>query len=127
MSKLPYINQVPKDEHDSASPETKRVSLYGWDVANAQKVRIAANPGGSLVGNSQSDEYNTNNIDTTTTTNTVYIGMTNASGAWYVKRINTSTKAFTHATITNNALVTTYTDAWSAITTLTYGRYEEAF
>lgn len=73
------------------------------------------------------NRFNTNNIDTTTTASTVYIGMADKDGAWYVKRINTSTLAFTHATVLNNPTVTTYSDAWAAIDTLTYGRYEEAF
>lgn len=40
MSRLPYNLETNKQEHDDASPRTKRVSMYGWDVENAQKTRL---------------------------------------------------------------------------------------
>lgn len=40
MSTLPSTNQTFKDEHDNAAPNTKRVSMYGWDSENSQKTRI---------------------------------------------------------------------------------------
>lgn len=48
MSKLPYVNQAAKDVHDSASPETTRVSLYGWDSVNSVKTRLTINEDGEL-------------------------------------------------------------------------------
>lgn len=35
-------------EHDQDGPETKKVSLYGWDVDNLQKVKLAVNSSGTL-------------------------------------------------------------------------------
>lgn len=43
---LPYVNQAIKDEHDSAGPSTKKVSLYGWDAENLQKVKLGADSDG---------------------------------------------------------------------------------
>lgn len=48
MSKLPYTDQTIKDEHDSVSPETKRVSLYGWNSDTMEKTRVAVNENGEL-------------------------------------------------------------------------------
>lgn len=49
MSKLPYNLETHKQEHDDATPRTKRVSLYGWDSANSQKTRIVVNPDGTPI------------------------------------------------------------------------------
>ena len=36
-------------EHDQDGPETKKVSLYGWDVDNLQKVKLVVNSSGSFL------------------------------------------------------------------------------
>jgi len=46
--KLTYISEAIKQPFDEASPETTKVSLYGWDSDNLQKVRFTLNPDGSL-------------------------------------------------------------------------------
>ncbi len=56
---------------------------------------------------------------------TSYFGYTRTNGEYMIKRL-TST-ALTYATITNNPLVLTYSDAWTNRATLTYQRYDEAF
>lgn len=35
-------------EHDEDSPETKKVSLYGWDAVNLRKTRISVNDDGTF-------------------------------------------------------------------------------
>lgn len=56
---------------------------------------------------------------------TSYFGYTNPSGDWMVKEITDTLVSY--ATVTNNGSVTTYTDAWTARASLTFGRIDEAF
>ncbi len=56
---------------------------------------------------------------------TSYYGNTNVSGAWMIKKVTGTLVSY--ATVTNNATVTSYTDAWTDRATLTYGRIDEAF
>jgi len=56
---------------------------------------------------------------------TAYYGNTNVSGAWMIKKVTDTLVSY--ATVTNNATVTSYTDAWTDKATLTYGRIDEAF
>ncbi len=56
---------------------------------------------------------------------TSYYGNTNVSGAWMVKKVTDTLVSY--ATVTNNATVTSYTDAWTDKALLTYGRIDEAF
>lgn len=88
------------------------------DLPTGTTISITQNP---------SDVYTTNDIDSASSTIT-YMGMEDKDGAWYIKKIDTSTgTVFLHATITNNSSVTTYSDAWTARATLTYGDYKNAF
>jgi hypothetical protein len=48
-----YVNKTIRDEHDYDEPRAKRVLVYGWDVNNLQKVRLAANSDGSLIMDSK--------------------------------------------------------------------------
>lgn len=50
-NRLPsYYPEIQKREHDDLpQPETKRVSMYGWDAVNLQKVKLAVAPDGSLI------------------------------------------------------------------------------
>lgn len=66
-----------------------------------------------------------NDSDNTTTASTEYFGYTKPDGTWLIKKSTATTMRY--ATVTNNGSVTTYSDAWAAIATLTYGRFEEAF
>lgn len=46
---LKTSNEIAQDEHDTnTSPETKRVSIYGWDPVNLQKKRIVVSEDGTL-------------------------------------------------------------------------------
>lgn len=56
---------------------------------------------------------------------TAYYGYTNVAGAWMVKSVTDTLVSY--ATETNNGSVTTYTDAWTARASLTFGRIDEAF
>lgn len=47
-------------------------------------------------------------------------------GVWYIKKIDAS-DVFSHATILNNPTVTSYADAFTGVTGLTYGTYNQAF
>jgi hypothetical protein len=70
-------------------------------------------------------DFSINDSDNTTTALTEYFGFTKPDGTWLVKKSTATTMRY--ATVTNNGSVTTYSDAWAAIATLTYGRFEEAF
>lgn len=87
----------------------------------------------AIVSNTQSIidqtiEYSTNDIDDVTTTDVVYIGAETGDGVWQVKKIDSSGSfpIFRYASVSNNALVSTYSDAWTARVTLTYDIYELA-
>jgi hypothetical protein len=54
MSKLPYVNQVIKDEH-IIEANAKRVGLYVWDVENLTWVRATGDSNGFL----QTPQYDT--------------------------------------------------------------------
>lgn len=73
--------------------------------------------------------FNTNHVDDATTTNVAYIGMEDAGGTWCIKKIDSSSTfpVFTYATVTNNSGLTSYTTAWAARTSATYGTYSVAF
>jgi hypothetical protein len=70
-------------------------------------------------------DFSINDSDNTTTASTEYFGFTKPDGTWLIKKSTATTMRY--ATETNNGSVTTYSDAWAAIATLTYGRFEEAF
>jgi len=72
-------------------------------------------------------DFNTNDIDQASATVT-YIGQESATGAWYIKKIDTSSgNSFQHATEANNGSYTDYATAWANRATLTYEDYSEAF
>ena len=106
--------------HDSVGGgELQAVALVDAALAHAG---IAANP------LAVSDGWATNDvIDATATVS--YVGKERADGAWWLLRLDaTSGLEIRHATIANNALVTTYAAAWAArATTLVYGLYSVAF
>jgi hypothetical protein len=45
---LTYPVATHRFEHDSDSPETKKVSIYGWNVDSLSKVKVAVDSGGNL-------------------------------------------------------------------------------
>lgn len=49
MSNIKYHPEIEKLEHDDSQfPQTKRVSVYGWDQDGLQKLRLKLNSDGSL-------------------------------------------------------------------------------
>jgi hypothetical protein len=57
-----------------------------------------------------------------------YVGYEKADGTWNIIKIDSTTGySISWATVLNNATVNTYSDAWTARATLTYGDYREAF
>lgn len=55
--KLTYVNEAITQAFDNASPETQKVSLYGWDSTNAQKTRLSVNSNGILEGLQASTDF----------------------------------------------------------------------
>ena len=79
---------------------------------------------GSIVGGVT---YVLNDFEEATATQ-LYIGKESKEGAYLIISADlTSGVALRYATISNNALVTTYAAAWTARATLTYETYAEAF
>jgi len=77
--------------------------------------------------NTNAEEYGINNIDPVSAVLT-YTGKEDKDGNWLVVKIDTTTGTeITYATEANNALVTTYADAWTNHLTLTYGLFSAAF
>ena len=71
--------------------------------------------------------FGINAVDIASATIT-YVGKSDASGVWLVQKIDTTSGvAIGWATQTNNAGYVTYTSAWAARASLTFGRYDEAF
>jgi hypothetical protein len=51
-----YYPEIEKREHDDLPlPETKRVSLWGWDATNLRKVKLAVDPDGKLISSADVD------------------------------------------------------------------------
>jgi len=77
--------------------------------------------------NTNLEEYGINNIDPVSAVLT-YTGKEDKDGNWLVVKIDTTTgTVITYATELNNALVTTYADAWSGRAGLTYNVFSGAF
>lgn len=56
-----------------------------------------------------------------------YFGKSDSEGNWLIMKIDeTSGTVFSYATIKNNSLVTTYSDAWTNRATINYGIWGEA-
>lgn len=106
-------------------------------AGTAETVRIVADTSGAIstFGTVSAAPYGypafkTNDIDDgNTSPNVLYIGMTKDDATWLVKKFDKTSALITmeYATIANNPTVATYAAAWAAITTLTYGRYDQAF
>lgn len=60
---------------------------------------------------------------------TTYVGKEDKDGTWLVQKISVSgvVTTLTYATVLNNASVLTYSAAWTARATLTYGTFAQAF
>jgi hypothetical protein len=98
-----------------------RTTPYQDSSGNPQNVTLV---GGAVpVSASFADNsFQVNDIEEAATS---YFGYTRTNGEYMIKRLTTT--ALTYATITNNPLVLTYSDAWTNRATLTYQRYDEAF
>lgn len=92
-------------EHDDySSPETKRVSVYGWDSENLQKTRLALNPDGTMA-----------EPVPTTGNNPIIKLYTNASGELVkVEKIIGSTTYTKTSDVTDQTITSTVTySAWT--------------
>ena len=72
MSEQPYVNQSIRDEHDKVSPESKRVTVYGWDVDSLQKVRLKLNSDGTLPDGISLPQYDAVSVSYPDSTTEVY-------------------------------------------------------
>lgn len=71
--------------------------------------------------------FETNDV-TDKVDNVTKIGKETSNGGWLVLKIDeTSGVEIRFATMSNNASVKTYSDAWTNRDTLTYGTYSQAF
>jgi hypothetical protein len=73
-----------------------------------------------------SQEFNVNQWDEASSTLT-YVGLSTTDGVWYIKKVDSAAKTIGHATANNNPSYITFAAAWAARTSLTYGRFDEAF
>lgn len=107
-----FSNSVLQGVDSTGKPRPIRVTGIDGNEANGFGVVVV-----------DAGDYKTTKIDDVTSTE--YYGATNQDGAYLIRRITATDVQF--ATIYNNALVTTFNDAWTDRATLTYGRIEEAF
>jgi len=76
---------------------------------------------------SASLKFNTNDIEEASSTVT-YIGMEDDAGTWYLLKIDSSSDfSFGHASIATDVGEATYSAAWTARASLSYGDYKDAF
>jgi hypothetical protein len=103
---------------------TTPVAIYADDTTHELYVKSA---GGSAVNTDS--KWNTNHLDDYSVTNITYIGQETTAGVWKMIKIDETGNfpVFTYASVSNNALLTTYTLAWAARTTATFDVYSTAF
>lgn len=121
---LKYNHDMLRGENDSVPlPQTKRTLMYGWDSENLQKVRLSVDANGVL---KSTTSFQVNDFEELT--DILYVGMENADGTWWLKKLDESSTPSTlqHATVKNNPSTTSYTTAWTNRATLTYGDYSDA-
>jgi len=96
---------------------------------NSQSAALVDNDGKLYTNATTDPRYAINNISDATTTNMTYICKEDATGAWYIMRIDEtgSEPVFRYATVLNNPTLTTYALAFAARTTATYSTKEVAF
>lgn len=87
MSEQPYVNQSIRDEHDKVSPESKRVTVYGWDKNNLQKVRLSVNSDGTLSGGLSIPSYDYVSVSYPNSTTEVYTFKTGGSSGTTVATV----------------------------------------
>jgi hypothetical protein len=124
--KLDVSNRILKDIYEK--PVGGGGSGSSWPAVNseglAQPLTIDDNGALQITGSitasaSTLADYSVNDMTDT------YFGFTKPDGTWLVKQVTDT--SVTYATVSNNGTVTSYTDAWTAKATLTYGRFDEAF
>lgn len=103
-----------------AVPSSRTITINGvsYDLSENRSFTVSTD---------ESMSYVTNNIDKSSTK--VYAGKSKSDGTWYIVLLDKSVSPTSvgHATSTNNPSYSTYTAAWSARTSLTYERYDQAF
>lgn len=128
--KLIPKTEIPKDDYTPLLNAWNGIAkqLDSIDTATRLKPQFptqlkVVNPDGTNVGGGATTaDYSVNDIEEATAS---YFGYTKPNGTWLVKSLTATSVAY--ATVSNNGAVTSYTDAWTARATLTYGRFDEAF
>jgi len=121
--------QMQREEHDH-SLYAKRVNIVGTsgnqvDVTGDGKLEVNASVTATV--DAVVDKWNVNDIDEASATVT-YIGQEEKEGGWYLKKIDTSSQVvFTHASVTNNPSILTYSSAWTSRASITYQAFSSAF
>ena len=118
-------NMIPAVETGLATSDKQLADGHNVNVSNmipAVETGLATSSN-QLVLNS----YSTNEVSSTVASVT-YVGKEKGDGSWCVMKLDETTgMVITYATVTNNAGVTTYSDAWTNKATLTYNVYSVAF
>lgn len=138
-SKMPEVKFPKVQEVDGAVSVKNQISLEEVikglqtvvDVINDLRLEIPKSFSAGITTStsmaSKPLEYNTNNVDTTSQTNIVYIGEETKTGVWMISKINTASGViFTYATPLNNNSIAGYSQAWSARLSLTYNIFSTA-
>lgn len=99
------------------------------DTAKAFKNVTVDASGNSIDQYELTSNYEVNHVDDYTTTSVTYVGKEDRDGVWWIMKIDESGNfpVITHATVTNNASLTSYSAAWTARVTATYGVFSTAF
>ncbi len=85
---------------------------------------VTLNPDGTIpISSGGQASYSVNDMDDSAATE--YYGFTTADATYQIRKVTDS--GVSYATISNNSGTADYTTAWSNKTSLTYGRFDEAF
>ena len=122
-------DSIPQMLNDSFDRDFRNIAveLLGYDGTNLTRVKTDSS--GNLTGGNDSLNFKTNHLDDYTTTNVTYVGKEKPDGTYWLMKIDETGNfpVYTHASITNNPTLTTYSLAWTGRTTATYGLYSVAF
>lgn len=105
-----FNTDLPFQDNDG---NIKRVTLVGGAVPITGSITASA---------STLADFSVNDIEEATTS---YFGYTKPDGTWLLKSLTDTSVGY--ATVSNNGTVTSYTDAWTDRSILTYQRFDQAF
>lgn len=112
-----------------ASIDTSDIEIGAVEIKNStDDTRATVNANGLAIS-SLSLNFGVNHLDDYTTTSVTYVGKEDKDGVWWIIKIDETGNfpVFTHATVTNNPTLTSYTLAWTSRVTATYNVFATAF